>query len=318
MPGKPPLPNDIPVKPDRTYKDNGWKGWGDWLGTGTVAFKLRKHRPFKQARAFVHSLNLKKQAEWWKYCHGELPEKPPLPPDIPTNPNNLYKDKGWKGVGDWLGTGTVATFLRRYRPFKEARAWVNRLNLRSGTEWRKYCKGELPGKPSLPKDIPANPNQTYKNKGWRGWGDWLGTGAIASRLKEYRPFKEARAWVNRLNLKSETEWRKYRKGELPGKPSLPKDIPANPNQTYKNKGWRGMGDWLGTGTVATFFREYRSFKEARGFVHRLKLKSSVEWRKYCQGQLPGKPPLPKDIPLAPNHTYRYKGWKGMGDWLGKL
>jgi len=72
-------------------------------------------------------------------------------------------------------------------------------------------------------------------------GDWLGTGTVAARLREYRPFKKARAFVRSLNLKNRDEWRTYVKS---GK--LPVDIPATPNQVYKDKGWAGMGDWLGT------------------------------------------------------------------------
>jgi len=43
------------------------------------------------------------------------------------------------------------------------------LGLKSRKEWRDYSKS---GK--KPDDIPANPDNTYKNKGWNGWGDWLG------------------------------------------------------------------------------------------------------------------------------------------------
>ena len=91
-----------------------------------------------------------------------------------------------------------------------------------------------------PDDIPSNPNRTYKNDGWRGWGDWLGTDRIATRIRKYLPFKEARTFVHELNIKSGREWINYSKS---GK--KPDDIPADPNQTYKNKGWKGMGDWLG-------------------------------------------------------------------------
>ena len=80
-------------------------------------------------------------------------------------------------MGDWLGTGTVAHRLRQYRSFKEARAFVRSLGLKSGTEWRDYCKS---GK--KPDDIPANPNKTYAEDGWVGMGDWLGTGAVADTL----------------------------------------------------------------------------------------------------------------------------------------
>ena len=48
---------------------------GDWLGTGTVARRLRQYRSFKEARAFVRSLGLKSEAEWCAYCKsGKKPD----------------------------------------------------------------------------------------------------------------------------------------------------------------------------------------------------------------------------------------------------
>src|SRR5262245_32084281 len=43
-------------------------------------------------------------------------------------------------MADWLGTYTVATYLRDYLSFKKARAFVRSLNLTSETEWREYCR----------------------------------------------------------------------------------------------------------------------------------------------------------------------------------
>jgi hypothetical protein len=41
--------------------------------------------------------------------------------------------------------------------------------LNSVKEWTEYSKsGERP------IDIPSNPQNTYKNKGWQGWADFLG------------------------------------------------------------------------------------------------------------------------------------------------
>ena len=37
MPSKPPLPEDIPKHPHGTYRDTGWAGYDDWLGTGTIS-----------------------------------------------------------------------------------------------------------------------------------------------------------------------------------------------------------------------------------------------------------------------------------------
>jgi len=134
----------------------------------------------------------------------------------------------------------VASHLREYRPFEEAREFVHNLNLKGEKEWRDYRKSG-----NKPEDIPSNPNQTYKQDGWKTWGDWLGNGIVASHLREYRPFEEAREFVHNLNLKSQKEWRDYTKSR-----QKPKDIPANPEGTYKQEGWKGYGDWLGTGTMA--------------------------------------------------------------------
>jgi hypothetical protein len=227
-------PADIPAKRDNGYAKDGWAGMGDWLGTGAIAARFRQYRSFKQARAFVRDLKLKSHVEWSRYC--KLRKKPG---DIPANPRGVYLNDGWSGWGDWLGTGNIATFLRHHRSFKQARAFVRGLGLKSTAEWNEYCKS---GK--KPADIPANPRGVYLNDGWSDWGDWLGTGTIAPRLRQYRPFKKARAFVHGLDLKSTAEWNEYCKsGKRPG------DIPANPSQTYANSGWVGYSDWLGNGRV---------------------------------------------------------------------
>jgi len=73
----------------------------------------------------------------------------------------------------------------------------------------------------------------------------------------------------------------------------------------------GGGDWLGTGTIASFLRQYRSFDEARTFARNLGLKSQKEWKDYCRSG-----EKPDDIPSKPDNGYADQGWAGMGDWLG--
>jgi hypothetical protein len=310
------LPPDIPATPHQVYAQDGWINMGDWLGTGYISLRYREYRPFPKARAFVRKLKLNSEAEWYAFSRGLIPTKGTLPKDIPAKPQRTYAAKGWSGMGDWLGTGTVAPRLRQYRSFAKARAFARRLKLRSGTGWRAYCKGGIDSKPPLPSDIPANPIKTYAGEGWSGMGDWLGTGTIAPRLRQYRSFAKARAFARRLNLKSEAEWRAYCKGGIDSKPPLPSDIPANPMQTYAAKGWSGMGDWLGTGTIAPQLRQFRSFAKARAFVRRLKLKNVAEWRALCRGDLKDKGVLPPDIPQAPERTYANEGWVSTGNWLG--
>ncbi len=174
----------------------------------------------------------------------------------------------------------------------------------------------MPHLGKLPADISASPRKTYCNKGWISMGDWLGTGIIAQTLKPLRPFKEAREFARSLNLVGQVEWNAFCKGLMPEKGSLPDDIPCSVSRAYKNQGWAGMGDWLGTGRRPMPKKSYRSFIAAREFVHSLKIKNSEEWDNYVKGGFSKMPKLPDDIPAAPFYVYKGAGWSGMSDWLG--
>lgn len=310
------FPADIPRNPSPVYADKGWVSWGDWLGTGTIAPQLKRYRGFKEARAYVRSSKLKTTAEWMAFCRGKLPTKARLPDDIPTKPRQTYKGKSWVSMGDWLGTGNVASFLRKYRSFAKAKTFARGLKLNSETEWRAFCRKRIAHRAALPSDIPANPAQTYRDKGWGGWGDWLGSHRIASQRIKYREFSKARSFARSLRLKKGAEWRLFCAGGVKTKGRLPADIPANPAQTYAGKGWQGMGDWLGTQVVATHLRRYRHFLEARQFARGLKLKSTAQWKLFCKGRFPKLGKLPADIPAAANNVYKQNGWVSWGDWLG--
>ncbi len=318
--GLPPKPADIPQWPYRVYKADGWKGMGDWLGTGRIADHLRKYRSFKAARTFSRSLGLETRDEWKDYWNERTKGQKKVPGDIPANPNRTYCENGWRGWGDWLGTDRPANFDMEFLPFDGARAFVHSLGLRSSGEWQRYCAGQMQKLKARPYSIPSNPDKTYADKGWKGMGDWLGTGKTANFLKLYRPFREARAFARKLTLKSQNEWFAFCRGKMLSKVRLPPDIPTNPGRTYDNKGWRGYGDWLGTGTIAPRLREYRTFQEARAFAHSLKLKSVIEWSTYCKGGMPFKGRLPPDIPANPNLTqlslFRAQIRK-IGDSLGQ-
>jgi len=188
---------------------------------------------------------------------------------------------------------------KEYRSFEDAKKFVHTLGIKGQREWTTYCKSG-----NKPEDIPYHPDRPYKNQGWINYGDWLGTGMIRHKDREYWSFEKAREYVQKLELKNSRDWRQFTKS---GK--LPKKIPAFPNQVYKNKGWINWGDWFGTGSVASYLREYWSFEKAREYVHNLKLKSQREWFQFTKS---GK--LPKHLPSTPHGVY--KEWINWGDWLG--
>jgi hypothetical protein len=289
-------PEDIPAAPEKTYKQDGWKGMGNWIGTDSISNRLREYKSFEVARDFVYKLKLKNQKEWQDYCKSGQ-----KPVDIPAAPDRIYKQDGWKGFGDWLGSGNVATHLREYKSFEEARDFVHKLKLKGRKEWRDYCKSG-----QKQEDIPAAPEKTYKQDGWKGMGDWLGSGSVARYLRKYKSFEVARDFVYTLKLKNQKEWQDYCKSG-----QKPNFIPVAPDRIYKQDGWKGFGDWLGTGSVASKLKEYKSFEEAREFVHKLKLKGRKEWQDYCKSGN-----KPETIPASPDKTYKQNGWNGIGDWLG--
>ena len=180
-----------------------------------------KWRSFKEARKFVRSLKLKNREEWRKYSKSGK-----RPADIPAGPDLFYKEE-WKGMGDWLGTGTLSNRNLSFRSFSDARKFVRKLGLKHDGEWRQYCKS---GK--KPDDIPTNPNRTYK-KEWISMGDWLGTGTIASQKirKNMLSYAEAQIEAKKicaeLKIDLQDDWNKaWDEGKIP------KNLPRNPWEFY--------------------------------------------------------------------------------------
>lgn len=290
-------PEDIPTNPNVIYEEKGWASWPDWLGTSVLAKQDRKFLPFEEARQFVHSLNLKSQNEWKVYCR-----KNQRPHSIPSNPNAVYKNKGWISWSDWLGTDTIATQNILYRSFEEARQFVHTLNLKNQKEWIVYTKSD-----AKPADIPAKPHATYKNRGWISLGNWLGINTVATQKRKYLSFEEAKKFVHTLNLKNQHEWNNYCKNGY-----KPTNIPRAPHRVYKNE-WDSLGDWLGTGKIAASKVKFLSFEEAKKIVHKLNLKSQLEWRAYLKSNA-----KLNNIPSHPDRSYINKGWKSWSDWLGTI
>jgi len=251
--------------------------------------------PFIEAKKIVHTLKLKSGREWREFCKSG---KKPF--EIPANPALVYKNKGWKGVGDWLGTGTVATFDKQYKPFIDARNFARSLKFSTRQQWIEYCMSN-----HKPEDIPRSVHVTYK-KDWKGWGDFLGTGVIAARDRKFKSYENSKKFLITKQFKNRSEFISFKNS---GK--LPEDIPKDPPTVYKNKGWKGWGNFLGTDHVFLADSEWKSFDVARKFAQSLGLKSSTEWRDYCKS---GK--KPKDFPNDPRNAYLKKGWKGWGHFLG--
>jgi hypothetical protein len=252
---------------------------------------MKKFRDFESAREFARNLNLKRQKEWFEYCKsGNKPN------DIPRNVDTTYKND-FKGYGDWLGNGRT----RNFRSFEEAREFARSSGIQTMKEWLDYCKSG-----NKPDDIPVAINLVYKDKGWINNGDFFGTGRVANYNLVFLSFESAKKFVNLLNLKSVREWQDYCKSG-----NKPDNIPANPENTYKNKQWVSYGDWLGTGRVADRIKQFLPYSDAKKIIHKLNLESRTTWELYVQSGN-----KPDNIPSSPSQTYKNKDWVGWGDFLG--
>ena len=251
--------------------------------------------PFEAARRIVQSQGLKSGEAWKAFVRT----KRHVALGLPSEPARVYADK-WQGMGDWLGTNRIATQRRTYWNFEAARTFVQSLNLQSVASWKKFTKDS-----AFPKELPTNPPMAYKDKGWKTWGDWLGTNFVALQHRDYIRFSKARAYVRCLELRSREEWKAW------WAKNRPSNIPQHVALVYQNDGWKGWGDFSGTGFVANQCRTFRPFEEARAFVRPLGIKSQSEWRRYAQS---GR--KPDDIPANPYTGYFGRGWTHWGDFLG--
>ena len=81
-------------------------------------------------------------------------------------------------------------------------------------------------------NLPYHPDRYYKNSGWKNWKDFLDT--------NYFAFEEAKRFASTLGLSDFKDWNKYKNASR-----FNRRFPKNPNQVYKNKGWKGWADFLG-------------------------------------------------------------------------
>ncbi len=120
---------------------------------------LNKYLHFNKARQYMHEINLKNTREWKIWSKGELEGKGKRPNFIPSNPDVVYRFKGWKSWSDWIGSDKKIDYLS----FEEAREYVRSLGFKNFEEWRNYYQNKLDGL-TKPENIPWNPKDVYKKR----------------------------------------------------------------------------------------------------------------------------------------------------------
>lgn len=227
-----------------------------------------------------------------------------LPKGLPKDPY-FYKGKGFISIGDLLGTGVVAPQYKKWCTYDEAKVCLSTLEYppTSGSDYlQKYSKG------LIPKTLPKHPESAYKNKGWESWGDFLSTGTIANQKVQFANYDEAKTIIQSIDKRPTTSSEYKRLAKLKRLPAL---LPSNAPHVYKDKGWAGWGDYLGTGVMSTQDRNFLSYDDAKRKLSEMSVPPSSQ-REYQRLARENK--LPFGVPHSPSDHYG-ESFLGYPDYL---
>lgn len=224
-------PLNLPANPHRAYKDNGWVSMGDFLGYDEP--EVLVYVDFASARTFAHTLGYTSWDEWESaHLSGKIPV------NIPLNPYQHYQGSGWTSIGDFLGFRVGGSGRSGYRDFSDARDFLHSLGFTNANSYYAYLRGI-----DFPSDLPKRPSFVYKDCGWISLGDYLGysVGKVRkTRIGKVLDYTESRLLAHTLGCKSWEDWKVCRK-----RADFPIDLPSNPYEFYRDKGWTSLGDYLG-------------------------------------------------------------------------
>lgn len=111
-----------------------------------------------------------------------------------------------------------------YKTYKEAKKAVQKLNIKNAKDYhRKYKEDSC---------LSATPDIIYADKGWVDWYDFLGK----NKKILYNDYKQAKTSVRKLGIKTKIEYEMRHKEDS--------YLPSNPNQKYKDKGWKNWRNFL--------------------------------------------------------------------------
>ena len=166
--------------------------------------------PYKEAQKIVQKAGIKTQKEFnaWK----------PKPLGVPSAPDKVYENKGWKNWPEFFGTGTTDYVL-----YEKAQKIVKKAGIKTASEFFAW-------KPK-PEGMPSTPYVIYKDKGWKNWPEFFGTGTT-----DYVLYKEAQKIVQKARVKTQREFHAWKR---------PVGVPSSPHTTYKGKGWKSYPEFFG-------------------------------------------------------------------------
>lgn len=193
---------------------------------------------------------------------------------LPSAPDIYYQGKGWIDSPSFFSRTKVS-----YPSYEEAQRIAIEHSIYSSTEYLSSYK-EL--------GLPSEPFNTYKNKGWTSWSEFLGH----RTQKPFPTYEEAQRILQENGIKRRVDYNSsFKRLGLPSAPEL----------FYKNKGWVSFNAFL-------MREEYPTYEEAQRIVIEQGIKGYEDYMlSYNELKLPSNPHI----------YYKNNGWTDWYDFLGK-
>ena len=276
-------PSNFPYNPQIVYRKN-WTNWGSFLGTGNS--RKQDWMSYPEAQALVQSENIKTQKELYDWIKSNK-----RPKNFPSSPHTVYTE--WEGLRPFLGTGNSRKHRKDWMSYPEAQALMEKLGIKTRKEFYEWSRSG-----NRPFNFPSDPRTTY-NEEWKGWGSFLGTGN--SYKKDWMSYPEAQALMEKLGIKTQTEFREWSKSG-----NRPFNFPSDPRTIY-NEEWKGWGSFLRNGNSRK--QDWMSYPEAQALMEKLGIKTQTEFREWSKlGN------RPSNFPSDPSTIYKER-WTSWGSFL---
>ena len=199
----------LPSTPHIKYKDKGW------VSTNVFFGKIEKkiYKSYSEAKQAVSLLGVKSQADYKKKYKKNS--------HLPSNPDFLYKNKGWVNWFVFLGK----EIQNPYDTYESAQEAVFKLGISTKLEYQKFYTQDL--------KLPVYPPSTYKNRGWISWAEFFGR----KTKIPYETYQQASEATRKLGITDQKEYySRYKEDEK---------LPCHPSKIFKNSGWISWREFFG-------------------------------------------------------------------------
>jgi hypothetical protein len=212
------FPLFLPKAPNRVFVN--WTNWYDFLGKDKKIFLS-----FDECKKYLRENYDIKNSNHFRKIQTLLPEF------IPKKPYITYSE--WRGWEDFLQYNFNKVDKSLYLSYDDAKKWINNnLPTITTSDYRNMSKNNI-----LPKFLPKKPEKYYDNF---KFSDFLEKNKKKKHRDFYFSYQESLKIVNMLNIKTNSEWRKWCKD----KTEEFIRIPSSPNTVYINE-WVNWSIWLG-------------------------------------------------------------------------